>query len=84
MRLFYGLLRGLSPNMEEFFVKVAGDELHGKFGIEFGCSDGGMPHHYLQNFFRDSFAQTDGTGKGMASYMDGQRETATKSQTYPF
>ena len=42
--------------MEESFVKVAGDELHGKFGIEFGCSDGGMPHHHLQNFFGDSFA----------------------------
>ena len=52
----YGLSRGLSPNMEEFFVKIAGDELHGKLGIEFGCSDGGVPHHYLQNFFGDSFA----------------------------
>ena len=45
----------LSPNMEEFFVKVAGDKLYGKFGIEFGCSDGGMSHHYLQYFLRDSF-----------------------------
>ena len=42
--------------MEEFFVKVAGDKLHGKFGVEFGCSDGGMSHHYLQDFLRDSFA----------------------------
>ena len=52
----YSLSKGLSPNMEEPFVKIAGNELHGKFGIEFGCSDGGVPHHYLQNFFGDSFA----------------------------
>ena len=48
----YALSLRLSPNMKEFFVKVAGDELHGKFGIKFGCSDGGMSH----NYFRDSFA----------------------------
>ena len=52
----YALSLRLSPNMEKFFVKVAGDKLHGKFGIEFGGSDGGMPHHHLQNFFGDSFA----------------------------
>ena len=43
----YGLSRRLSPNMKELFVKVAGDKLYGKLGIEFGCSDGGMSHHYL-------------------------------------
>ena len=48
--------KGLSPNMEELFVKVAGAKLHGKVGIEFGCSDGGMSHHYLQYFLRYSFA----------------------------
>jgi hypothetical protein len=42
--------------MEKLFVKITGDELHGKLGIEFGCSDGRMSHHYLQNFLRDSFA----------------------------
>ena len=52
----YALSLRLSPNMEESFVKIAGDELHGKLGIEFGCSDGGMSHHYLQYFLRDSFA----------------------------
>ena len=40
---------------KSFFVKVAGDKLYGKFGIEFGCSDGGMSHHYLQYFLGDSF-----------------------------
>ena len=43
----YGLSRRLSPNMKELFVNITSDELHGKFGIEFGCSDGGMSHHYL-------------------------------------
>ena len=43
----YALSLRLSPNMEELFVKVAGDKLYGKFGIEFGCSNGGMSHHYL-------------------------------------
>ena len=52
----YALSLRLSPNMEEFFVKVASDKLYGKFSIEFGCSDGGMSHHYLQYFLRDSFA----------------------------
>ena len=56
MRLFLCFVVTIIPKHGRVFIKVAGDELYGKFGIEFGCSDGGMSHHYLQYFLWDSFA----------------------------